>query len=326
MILDQEQNENMILKEKKNLINNEIYKFKINQLKVGNNQDKTHSQYNLVKIEENMEKINEKEEILSNYQNYINTNYNLIRNYLEEKTSKSKDENKNLPVKQFKNLFSKFIEKANEIDTEFELIKKEFKEREEEYRLTNKEIVNESLKNFPQLKNYEEIFNNKEESNESISNFGSKNENNSKRITLIDNKILSDAKNLSIYNGIYSRKRKLNDYLNSIKEEESKSNIKKKTPIFNSQTENKNENISIYRNNKNKELSVINSTNEKENEINNQGKENNFKTQMVNKKRKIKCLYKSPDKITYVSKKDNKCYNANNYKSNSKIFPNLWKN
>ena len=325
-LLDQEQNENMILKEKKNLINNEIYKFKINQLKVGNNQDKTHSQYNLVKIEENMEKINEKEEILSNYQNYINTNYNLIRNYLEEKTSKSKDENKNLPIKQFKNLFSKFIEKANEIDNEFELIKKEFKEREEEYRRTNKEIVNESLKNFPQLKNYEEIFNNKEESNESISNFGSKNENNSKRITLIDNKILSDAKNLSIYNGIYSRKRKLNDYLNSIKEEESKSNIKKKTPIFNSQTENKNENISIYRNNKNKELSVINSTNEKENEINNQGKENNFKTQMVNKKRKIKCLYKSPDKITYASKKDNKCYNANNYKSNSKIFPNLWKN
>ena len=325
-LLDQEQNENMILKEKKNLINNEIYKFKINQLKVGNNQDKTHSQYNLVKIEENMEKINEKEEILSNYQNYINTNYNLIQNYLEEKTSKSKDENKNLPIKQFKNLFSKFIEKANEIDNEFELIKKEFKEREEEYRRTNKEIVNESLKNFPQLKNYEEIFNNKEESNESISNFGSKNENNSKRITLIDNKILSDAKNLSIYNGIYSRKRKLNDYLNSIKEEESKSNIKKKTPIFNSQTENKNENISIYRNNKNKELSVINSTNEKENEINNQGKENNFKTQMVNKKRKIKCLYKSPDKITYASKKDNKCYNANNYKSNSKIFPNLWKN
>ena len=325
-LLDQEQNENMILKEKKNLINNEIYKFKINQLKVGNNQDKTHSQYNLVKIEENMEKINEKEEILSNYQNYINTNYNLIQNYLEEKTSKSKDENKNLPIKQFKNLFSKFIEKANEIDNEFELIKKEFKEREEEYRRTNKEIVNESLKNFPQLKNYEEIFNNKEESNESISNFGSKNENNSKRITLIDNKILSDAKNLSIYNGIYSRKRKLNDYLNSIKEEESKSNIKKKTPIFNSQTENKNENISIYRNNKNKELSVINSNNEKENEINNQGKENNFKTQMVNKKRKIKCLYKSPDKITYASKKDNKCYNANNYKSNSKIFPKLWKN
>ena len=180
-------------------------------MKVGNNQDKTHSQYNLVKIKENIEKINEKEEILSNYQNYINKNYNIIQNYLEEKTSYSKDENENLPIKQFKNLFSKFIEKAKEIDTEFELIKKEFKEREEEYRRTNKEIVNDSLKNFPLLKNYEEIFNSKEESNNSISNIGNKNENNIKRITLIDNKILSDAKNLSIYNGIYSNKRKLND-------------------------------------------------------------------------------------------------------------------
>ena len=200
-------------------------------MKVGNNQDKTHSQYNLVRIKENIEKINEKEEILSNYQNYINKNYNIIQNYLEEKTSYSKDENENLPIKQFKNLFSKFIEKAKEIDTEFELIKKEFKEREEEYRRTNKEIVNDSLKNFPLLKNYEEIFNSKEESNNSISNIGNKNENNIKRITLIDNKILSDAKNLSIYNGIYSNKRKLNDYLNSIKEEQDRPEIKKNCKI-----------------------------------------------------------------------------------------------
>ena len=200
-------------------------------MKVGNNQDKTHSQYNLVRIKENIEKINEKEEILSNYQNYINKNYNIIQNYLEEKTSYSKDENENLPIKQFKNLFSKFIEKAKEIDTEFELIKKEFKEREEEYRRTNKEIVNDSLKNFPLLKNYEEIFNSKEESNNSISNIGNKNENNIKRITLIDNKILSDTKNLSIYNGIYSNKRKLNDYLNSIKEEQDRPEIKKNCKI-----------------------------------------------------------------------------------------------
>ena len=53
------------------MINNEIYKFKINQSKIGNNKDKTHSQYNLVKIEENIDKINEKEKILDNYQNYI---------------------------------------------------------------------------------------------------------------------------------------------------------------------------------------------------------------------------------------------------------------
>ena len=45
-----------------------------------------------------------------------------VQNYLEEKTSYSKDENENLTIKQFKNLFSKFIEKAKEIDTEFELI------------------------------------------------------------------------------------------------------------------------------------------------------------------------------------------------------------
>ena len=263
-------------------------------MKVGNNQDKTHSQYNLVKIKENIEKINEKEEILSNYQNYINKNYNIIQNYLEEKTSYSKDENENLPIKQFKNLFSKFIEKAKEIDTEFELIKKEFKEREEEYRRTNKEIVNDSLKNFPLLKNYEEIFNSKEESNNSISNIGNKNENNIKRITLIDNKI-SDAKNLSIYNGIYSNKRKLNDYLNSIKEEQDRPE-KKKTAKFDFHSENKIENISICRNNKN----------------NNQGKENNFKTQLFINKKRNKCIYKSPYKIIYNSKKDNKYNNANN--------------
>ena len=110
------------------------------------------------------------------------------------------------------------------------IINKKFKEREEEYRRTNKEIVNDSLKNFPLLKNYEEIFNSKEESNNLILNIGNKNENNIKRITLIDNKI-SDAKNLSIYNGIYSNKRKLNDYLKSIKEEQDRPEIKKNCKI-----------------------------------------------------------------------------------------------
>ena len=328
-LLEQEQNENIVLKEKKNLINNEIYKFKINQLKFGNNQDKNHSQYNLVKIEENIEKINEKEEILSNYQNYINTNYNLLKNYLRENNSNSKEEKKELPIKHFKNVFSKFIEKANQIDTEFELIKKEFKEREEEYRRTNKEVVNESLKNFPLLKNYEEIFNNKDENNNSVSNITNRSENNTKRITMIDNKILSDVKNLSIYNGIYSKKRKLNDYLNSIPQEESKSNEKKNLPLFGTQSENKNDNIFINKNNKNKEVSLINSTKEKEIKINNQKKENNLKTQIaINKKRKVKCLYKSPDKISYFSKKDPKCSSSNNYNynSNSKIFPNFRKN
>ena len=85
---------------------------------------------------------------------------------------------------------------------------------------------------------------------------------------MIDNKILSDAKNLSIYNGIYSNKRKLNDYLNSIKEEQDRPKIKK-TAKFDFHSENKIENISICRNNKNTKLSVIN---KKENNVNNQGK------------------------------------------------------
>ena len=106
-----------------------------------------------------------------------------------------------------------------------------------------------------------------------------------------------------------------------------KSNEKKNLPLFGTQSENKNDNIFINKNNKNKEVSLINSTKEKEIKINNQKKENNLKTQIaINKKRKVKCLYKSPDKISYFSKKDPKCSSSNNYNSNSKIFPNFRKN
>ena len=320
-LLEQEQNENINLKEKKNMINNEIYKFKINQSKIGNNKDKTHSQYNLVKIEENIDKINEKEKILDNYQNYINTNMSIINNYLKDNQSNEIDEdNNNISLKSFKNAFSKFIDKANEIDAEFELIKKEFKEREEEYRRTNKEIINASLQNNPLLKNYEEIFNDKEKNNDSISSIANRNENNSKRITMIDNKILSDVKNLSIYNGIYSNKRKINDCLKTIPENESKSMKKRKMPLIESQTENKNENIFFTRNNKNKEVNAINFTKLKENLINNESNKTNLKTQVINIKRKNKYFYKSPDKIINYKSKNYRYKNANNYKSNNNFF------
>jgi hypothetical protein len=320
-LLEQEQNENINLKEKKNMINNEIYKFKINQSKIGNNKDKTHSQYNLVKIEENIDKINEKEKILDNYQNYINTNMSIINNYLKDNQSNEIDEDNNsISLKSFKNVFSKFIDKANEIDAEFELIKKEFKEREEEYRRTNKEIINASLQNNPLLKNYEEIFNDKEKNNDSISSIVNRNENNSKRITMIDNKILSDVKNLSIYNGIYSNKRKINDCLKTIPENESKSMKKRKMPLIESQTENKNENIFFTRNNKSKELNAINFTKQKENLINNESNKTNLKTQVINIKRKNKYFYKSPDKIINYKSKNYRYKNANNYKSNNNFF------
>ena len=308
-LLEQEQNENAILKEKKNMINNEIYKFKINQLKVNHNNDKTHSQYNLVKIEENMDKINEKERTLTKYQNYINENYKLIQNYLGENNTNSINDNNSFPLKNFRNVFSRFIEKANEIDAEFELIKKEFKEREEEYRRTNKEVVNESLKSYPLLKNYEEIFNKKEES-DSISNPTNKSYISHKRITMIDNKILNDVKNLSIYNGIYSKRNNQNSCLSTIPENEDKSNQKRNMPLTESQSENKNDNIFMYRNCKSKGMNVINPINEKENKIEYKKNDTNFKTQFVNKKRNLKYFYKSPDKIPFVTKK--------NYKYNNK--------
>ena len=107
----------------------------------------------------------------------------IINNYLKDNQSNEIDEDNNsISLKSFKNAFSKFIDKANEIDAEFELIKKEFKEREEEYRRTNKEIINASLQNNPLLKNYEEIFNDKEKNNDSISSIANRNENNSKKI------------------------------------------------------------------------------------------------------------------------------------------------
>ena len=324
-LLEQEQNENIALKEKKNMINNEIYKFKINQLKIGSNKDKTHSQYNLVKIEENIDNINEKEKILENYQNYINTNYNILRNYLEENIPDSQvDNSNNSQIKQFKNIFTKFVDKANEIDKEFEIIKKEFKEREAEYRRTNKEVINESLKNNPLLKNYEEIIKNNENLNNSKSSI--RNENNHSRVTMIDNKILSDVKNLSIYNGIYPNKRKLNDYLKTIPENEEKSNKKRLIPFNEYQSENKNENIFLNRYSKKKELSIINSTCEKENNINNEINKKNFRSQMINNKKKIKYFYKSPDKVQNITLNNHKCKSKNNYNSNIKYLQSLRKN
>ena len=324
-LLEQEQNENIALKEKKNTINNEIYKFKINQLKIGNNKDKSHSQYNLVKIEENIDNINEKEKILENYQNYININYNILENYLKENIPDSQVDNTNNPlIKQFNNIFTKFIDKANEIDAEFEIIKKEFKEREAEYRRTNKEVINESLKNNPLLKNYEEIIKNNENINDSISNI--RNENNHSRVTMIDNKILSDVKNLSIYNGIYSNKRKLNDYLKTIPEKNEKTNKKRIIPLNESQSENKNENIFLNKYSKNKELSIINSTSEKENNINNEIGKNNYRTHIVNNKKKIKYLYKSPDKVQNINLNKHKYKSKNNYNSNAKYLQSLRKN
>ena len=324
-LLEQEQNENIALKEKKNMINNEIYKFKINQLKMGNNKDKTHSQYNLVKIEENIDNINEKEKILENYQKYINTNFNILQNYLKENISDSKIDNSNSPqIKQFKNIFTKFVDKANEIDEEFEIIKKEFKEREAEYRITNKEVINESLKNNPLLKNYEEIIKNNENLDNSKSSI--RNENNHSRVTMIDNKILSDVKNLSIYNGIYPNKRKLNDYLKTIPEKVEKSNKKRLIPFNEYQSENKNDNIFLSKYSKNKEMSIINSTSEKENSINNEINKKNFRSQMINNKKKIKYFYKSPDKVQNIVFNNHKCKSKNNYNSNTKYLQSLKKN
>ena len=324
-LLEQEQNENIALKEKKNMINNEIYKFKINQLKMGNNKDKTHSQYNLVKIEENIDNINEKEKILENYQKYINTNFNILQNYLKENISDSKIDNSNSPqIKQFKNIFTKFVDKANEIDEEFEIIKKEFKEREAEYRITNKEVINESLKNNPLLKNYEEIIKNNENLDNSKSSI--RNENNHSRVTMIDNKILSDVKNLSIYNGIYPNKRKLNDYLKTIPEKVEKSNKKRLIPFNEYQSENKNDNIFLSKYSKNKEMSIINSTSEKENSINNEISKKNFRSQMINNKKKIKYFYKSPDKVQNIVFNNHKCKSKNNYNSNTKYLQSLKKN
>ena len=317
-LLEQEQNENIILKDKKNVINNEIYKFKINQMKLGNNKDKTHSQYNLVKIEENMDKINEKEKLITNYQNHINSNYKIIQDYLKENIPDSSDENNEFPLKKFKNIFSKFIEKSKQIDSEFEIIKKEFKEREEEYRSINKEIISISLESYPLLKNYEEVFNNKDNiNNDSILDIKNKNENNHKRITMIDNTILSDVKNISIYNGIYSKKRKLND-LNIITGNEENLNRRIKMLFSKNLSENKNINYLLNENN-NKNPNLIKSLNKKENKMNSDKNETNFKTQIVNNKSKIKCLYKSPDKITYTTKKNYKYNNMSNYNSNFKF-------
>ena len=255
-LLELEKKENIALKEKKNIINNEIYKFKINQLKNNsyNYMDKSHNQHNLVKIEENMDKINENEKLLKNYQSFVNKNYILINNYLNENNNENNDNDKDISINQFKTLFSKFIEKTNEIDKEFELVKNEFKDNEEEYRLTSKEIINTSLKNNPILKNYEELYNQKEYNNKILQNIKEED----KRITMNDNKILNDNKNLLIYNGIYLSQRNFNDYLKT-NPEFKKSDKKQRNIEFYKEGEN------FDNNNNKKELSMSKSCNGKEN-------------------------------------------------------------
>ena len=196
-----------------------IPKFKINQ---------SHNQYNLVTIEENMNKITEKEKSINNFQSYLNTNYNLINEYLNENEKKDININNenNVSIDQFKILFYTFIEKYRKVDEEFELIKKEFKENGTEYRWTSKEIINTSLKNNPLLKNYEEIYKHSDNNNDSFLQ-NKKNDEIYKRITMSNNRILNDVKNLSIYNEIYPNKRKVIDVIKIIPENKRKLKEKK---------------------------------------------------------------------------------------------------
>ena len=308
-LLDIEKKENVSLKERKKLINNEIFQFKINQSK---NSSNNNNQYNLVKIEENINKISEKEIIIKNYQTSLNTNYNLLNNYINKNEShnnnnKNEKENENdISIGQFRNIFTKFIEKAKEIDEEFEIIKKEFKESGTEYKLTSKEIINTSLRNNPLLKNYEEIHKNNEENNNQH-----KKEEKSKRITMNDNKILNDAKNLQIYNRIYNRiypkKRKLNDYLEEVPEY--KRSLKKENDInryLNYQFDNE----ASYNKLSNKDLSIFNSNSNKENKRNIISKTTNMKAQLNKRNEKnTKFFLKSPNKT--VNKGSNNIYKIN---------------
>ena len=291
-LLDLELKENKALNKKKNKINNEIYKFKINQL---NNKDKSYNQHNLVNIDENIEKINEKEQIIKNYQNCINMNYNLINNYLKEEKDDNNNSNDDISIIEFKNLFNKFIEKFKKVDEEFELVKNEFKENGMDYRETSKEAINTSLKNNPLLKNYEEIYKDSEDNDHIKENIK---DDAYKRITMTNNRILSDTKNLPIYIRIYPQKRKLNDY-------------QKIVPEFKKGTKNQKiieKNVEYMSEMYSKGKTNINLTyekeKEKENNINNSNnisviKTTTGKTLFNNKREKVKenrNFYKSPDK------------------------------
>ena len=311
-LLDLELKENNALNKKKNKINNEIYNFKIKHL---NNKDKSYNQHNLVNIEENIGKINEKEQIINNYQNYININYNLINDYLKEE----KDDNNNsndISINQFQNIFNKFIEKFKKVDEEFELVKKEFKESGAEYRETSKEAINTSLKNNPLLKNYEEIYKNSENNNQINENIK---DDVYKRITMNNNRILSDTKNLTIYNGIYPNKRKLNDYQKIISEFKQGTENKK---IIEKNVEYMGEMYSLGKSNIN-----LNNEKEKENNINNSNNismvnSTTCKTIFDNKREKFKpnkYFYKSPDKSLKRGNKINENLTNSNTRSMSNI-------
>ena len=334
-LLEIEQKENVSLKEKKKIINNEIYKFKINQSKNSsyNNKEKSHNQYNLVGVEENMNKINEKEIIIKNYQKSLNSNYHLLDNYLNQNESNNNNNTNSNSIEndismgQFKNLFNKFIERANKIDEEFELVKKEFKESGAEYKLASKEAINTSLRNNPLLKNYEEIYKINDENNNSIIQY--KNENKSKRITLNNNKILNDSKNLQIYNRIYPiipQKRSLNDYLKMAPEY--KRSFKKESGIrkyldLDIKTGNESQN---NRQNK-KDLNIIDSSSDKENKNNIISKTTNTKAQFNNTKEKNKnnneLFFKSPDKKVNKEKNINIIGKSNVSKNNDKYINNF---
>ena len=325
-LLDFEQKENYDLNKKKNKINNEIYKFKISHL---NHKDKSNNKQNLVNIEDNIEKINEKEQIIKNYQNFINLNYNLINDYLNEEQEEKGDNtcSNDISITQFTNIFNKFIKKFKKVDEEFELVKNEFKENGVEYMETSKEAINTSLKNNPLLKNYKEIYKSSEDDNQIKENIK---DDTYKRITMNNNRTLSDTKNLTIYNSIYPNKRKLNDY-------------QKIVPEFKQATENKKiieKNIEymgeIYSLGKTK----INLNNEKERERererekeNNINNSNNISVNMANtttsktifgnKREKLKqnrFLYKSPDKN--LSKRIRNNDNLSNSNSRSMSYIN----
>ena len=306
-LLEMEKKENKSLKEKKNKIDNEIYQFKIKH-----NKDKSQNQYNLVKIEENMDRITEKEKNINNYQYYLNYNYNLIKDYLNETVKReTPNREKNVSMDQFKFLFNEFLEKNKKVDEEFEKIKKEFKENETEYRWTSKEVINTSLNNNPLLKNYEEIYT----KNDSITQIQINAENN-KRITMNNNRILNDVKNLSIYNGIYPNKRKINDVIKLIPENKKK--LKEKnidTFIY----EDKNE--EMFNNVNNEELNNIYLCSEKENNdiinYSTVSKPLLFKSKEKSKNNNP-FRFKSPDKTKTENngKKNKYKKNTSNYKVN----------
>ena len=323
-LLKFEKEEKTNLKEKQQKINNEIYKFKINQSKNStyNNKEKSHNQYNFFTIEENMDKIKEKEKIIENYQDSLNTNYNLIKNYLDE----NEDENvnninnskENISISQFKNIFAKFLEKAKKIDEEFELVKKQFQDNGSQYRWISKEAINISLRNNPVLKNYEEISKNNMDNNISI--IPNKID---KRITMNDNKNLNDPKNLQIYIKIYPEKRKLADFLNDYPEyKKSTKKASNNYKFLYSHIDNE----PFHNNRNNKELSVINSCSEKENKINNISNTTNTKEQFLCKRDKFdknKFLFQSPNKV--VDKGKNNILKTN-YSNNNESYKNIFKN